>query len=887
MKEVKGKKEKKEGVKNKKAGSQKVADSRPKRNPAKTLIIIFVLLIIFGNLFIFLGIKFKFLLYDDLIFTITPSSISINSTNKAFNPIDLNIKTQRFFFCTLECSYKLRDLSTNQTLDNGTAVLTAPSLNKNYNLQINEFGEGQKEYLFEVNCHNKKTLLCATPGTNEYKSALITVNYFLTDEENEKKEFLISEVPKFNEQISNYISRLETANNSLNILDRVYFPKNLPETKTISDKLIFLKTELPWIEQGREEFLALWDKENYVSADNIFEENLSATLDNNDFQLISAEQDIKDLIADYNANIDVLGTLIQSNNKVLSEIYNYSQLTGNSSMLAEADDLSYNIHQIVNQFTNKDYASMTKFSEDISDSEIVLEFLANEYQHSLETSFIEISIQSYFGYLTVKQYNQNFNASQLAALPEIRNLPAIAEANATLADLENSCRQMLAVSNYTATYNQNVLALLHANYSNFENSTALKNILEIISNNSLANASNELLNEFNDSKAGLPEQKMLLMNSSIPSAVQEIKEANISGELENLSLSEIKMLSTIKLPAGFNSTFEKNCLVLQKEKIIKEIVPIQNVSLEKINPEILAFSPNITQNLSISLKEHSPKCCLYNHCSECCTPAECSANASLYPVIFVHGHLTYEGNTPEDVINSFAKMQSAFESIGYIPAGVLDLDSNISTGEWGMQKNPISIRASYYYISYYDFGLQTVSVKKKESIENYAIRLKEIIDEVRRRTGSDKVILIGHSMGGLVCREYLSIFGEENVYKMITIGTPNHGIEGRSKGFCPIIGSEKECEEMDKDSIFMKRLNDPNKIPKTTKVYTIAATGCTVNGKDGDGIVIADDVALDFAENYRIKGKCSDVLQTDLHGRMLDPASYPETFEILKDILQK
>jgi triacylglycerol esterase/lipase EstA (alpha/beta hydrolase family) len=60
-------------------------------------------------------------------------------------------------------------------------------------------------------------------------------------------------------------------------------------------------------------------------------------------------------------------------------------------------------------------------------------------------------------------------------------------------------------------------------------------------------------------------------------------------------------------------------------------------------------------------------------------------------------------------------------------------------------------------------------------IEHYAGQLAARIDEVCAATGAQRVVLVGHSMGGLVSRAYLRRFGPARVERFITIGTPHHG----------------------------------------------------------------------------------------------------------------
>ena len=60
-------------------------------------------------------------------------------------------------------------------------------------------------------------------------------------------------------------------------------------------------------------------------------------------------------------------------------------------------------------------------------------------------------------------------------------------------------------------------------------------------------------------------------------------------------------------------------------------------------------------------------------------------------------------------------------------------------------------------------------------IERFAQQLAARIDSVCARTGAERVVLVAHSMGGLVARAYLRRFGSERVARLITVATPHHG----------------------------------------------------------------------------------------------------------------
>ena len=88
------------------------------------------------------------------------------------------------------------------------------------------------------------------------------------------------------------------------------------------------------------------------------------------------------------------------------------------------------------------------------------------------------------------------------------------------------------------------------------------------------------------------------------------------------------------------------------------------------------------------------------------------------------------------------------------------------------------------------------------SIEDIAKDLEEKINSVMNETGKDKVILIGHSMGGLLARYYVQrLSGEEHVEKIITVATPHFGTKLAPFGF------GKNAREMEVNSDFIKELN--------------------------------------------------------------------------------
>ena len=60
-------------------------------------------------------------------------------------------------------------------------------------------------------------------------------------------------------------------------------------------------------------------------------------------------------------------------------------------------------------------------------------------------------------------------------------------------------------------------------------------------------------------------------------------------------------------------------------------------------------------------------------------------------------------------------------------------------------------------------------------IERFAGQLARRIEAICAATGAARVVLVAHSMGGLVARAYLRRFGPSRVARLLTLATPHHG----------------------------------------------------------------------------------------------------------------
>ncbi|QOY96010.1 alpha/beta fold hydrolase [Massilia sp. UMI-21] len=60
-------------------------------------------------------------------------------------------------------------------------------------------------------------------------------------------------------------------------------------------------------------------------------------------------------------------------------------------------------------------------------------------------------------------------------------------------------------------------------------------------------------------------------------------------------------------------------------------------------------------------------------------------------------------------------------------------------------------------------------------IDGYAPLVERAVERLRAATGAEQVVIVAHSMGGLVARAWMRACGRARVARVITLGTPHHG----------------------------------------------------------------------------------------------------------------
>lgn len=205
---------------------------------------------------------------------------------------------------------------------------------------------------------------------------------------------------------------------------------------------------------------------------------------------------------------------------------------------------------------------------------------------------------------------------------------------------------------------------------------------------------------------------------------------------------------------------------------------------------------------------------------------------SPYPIIFVHGLNSFEGTWDETinflspafggkqifhaVLNAYTytRLEGTDMILGNNDDDVLfpKLDTNGDSVNQLQNGSLFVINFKNFWnentndprIIRYDHGSPgfNESDGNESAIYKQGYVLKKSIEKVREVTSADKVILVGHSMGGLAIREYLQRIDENGkkkwwvdtsdnssghkVAKVVTIGTPHGGSDAWAELAAPL-----------------------------------------------------------------------------------------------------
>ncbi len=791
----------------------------------RRLVIIAVLIFLLTVLVVsWIGIKINFLARNELYISIEPHQQLINADYD--KPIELNftLKNRNFWFCPTYCQLALYNPYEEKLLAAENVSLSPNTeIYRSYNILLNTRGAGQRIYYFEAECNNKWTVLCQTDQKKYLGSCFVAINYHLPESESMLRDTL-------KDTLNIFSQRVEIAGNLIEENRQIAedISKQRPVTLNMESWEEIVKASSELLETSHD----LWVQDKYselnqfVSAADLKEIQGAVTM----LQLI--KDNLVEYAEAYNMQAMVFNEF-QSNWAQLSDAYGFYLRTNNTPHANAILNLSERIMAAHTLFTQMPF-------EDFNNQSHIV--------RNLNTSFFDIE-KKYVSDRDALEKNST-NLINTHAKIQAKVFAILGSGEVTLT--QDMCADLRHIADNYNHINANAEARMQG-FTQYADNTEFTTLRD-------AHKRSMTDDSFNVVYENATNQ--FIINHSI--AIENTLNLTAKDYVSVLSFNEPSQLDALE--AMWCRSVNETLLSPFEEHALSPITITPYTSEALIN---------------ITFQDNPPRCCIFGLCSDC------SVNEKLYPTIFLHGHSSLENNPVEESLVAFSNIQ---KKMGYedelINAGGIDTSTAALAETWSRMNAAITLRASYYYITYYDVGVAAASVRKSESIENYAIRLKELIEMVKSNTGASKVNLVTHSMGGLVAREYITLFGEESVDKLILIGTPNKGISGRARQFCSTIGSDNECEDMFNDSIFIKRLNAQTNIPKKVKVYTIYGTGCNTEGKDGDGILAAGDVMLDYAENFQVNGTCKDLLGLELHSDMLDPEIHPEVYDKIVEILK-
>lgn len=164
-----------------------------------------------------------------------------------------------------------------------------------------------------------------------------------------------------------------------------------------------------------------------------------------------------------------------------------------------------------------------------------------------------------------------------------------------------------------------------------------------------------------------------------------------------------------------------------------------------------------------------------------------------YPVILIHG---LNGNDT----TWYPFLRDVGSAFGYSYGGSLNFclnqDGDNSTGtlpydfkDW---TDTSLLNVADFYTANFDvnpagFKYSHITESNQASVVKQGLAIREAVKHILDKTKRDKVILIGHSMGGLAAREYLQSFswqedGQHHIAKLHTTGTPHGGSNSTAFG---------------------------------------------------------------------------------------------------------
>lgn len=803
-----------------------------KNNKALVVSVVVVLIVLFSVSGAKIFLLVNFLLGNDIVVKLNVDKEALSLMRGQEENVTFEASVTTNPFCSASCSSIFKDIGRGTIIEQDKFILkpTIKSFHE-YTIKANRLGEGMELYRFTMECNSIKTFICQTDETVTTRNILVAVNHYLSYEDKALKADLKQKAELMVDQLS------EVHGGKDALLGAIH---ELNSTVILGNQLLTIRS----LEEGIASSLkgitileGLWEKQDYSAFQSeleILNENIAV----NEKKLDGLDKDLLVVTRPYNVLVEEL-SLVRERLEPLRVL----------AVLNQAE--AFYINNTVKEFNS--VAERFKQRDDLEKKKKIVLGIMDK------TEEILLSTHNALKKEILKQQLQIDIVYD--ALCEIMGLcmqhPSIEERanqetfllNKTCDDVDGLREKLLLIN---ASIRDSYIKENYADNKNFRQNISLKikNIKQNITREYLAKLPE---NEYNTGVI-----KELLIKENFHET-----ESYLGHNLTPALIAEL-------LKQAPSSCYSSD----SKIDTINEF----NINKIKVNKTLPA-------QLKISLEETRPQCCVFGECSDCCLESGCAQDPANLPVVFLHGHAFNKDVSAEYSLDVFNKLQQKLENDGYLNAGAISLYTRLDTpyGIWGMAPAPMTIKASYYFDLFHEPENYIVVQTKSESIDTYAVRLKELIDTINYKTGRQKVIIIAHSMGGLVSRRYMQIFGSDAVDKLILVGVPNKGIIGEVADYCPVVGEKLECRDMNAESLFMNKLNRVE-LPDLS-IYNVIGIGCDMDKGMGDGIVLEKNAMLEGADNFIINGTCKNI--DKLHTEMLDIDKYPEVYYVIKNALKE
>lgn len=797
-------------------------------------IILVIFLIIFGaKLYLWIN----FIIGYDLVLKLSTDKEVFSITRNHPDTVTITASVATNPFCKALCSSNFQDVSHNRTLDRSSFPLRPGSpFEKSYIIAVEQTGSGLLLYRFNLQCHSERSVLCHTGGQPITRSIIIIAQQNLTAGEQELQRSLHRQLESFVIDIYSMEQQSAVVEENIQQLSAVV------STTRESTELLQVQEAIKDITEKVKSLEPAWAAQQYAELERetaFLKDRITSTVE----ALAALNESVYRSYQSYN----LLSEKLEQTRLILERVLSPLPLYLNASQERELNDTSSNFNAIVTLLSTiptlearQALANMTFNSVQLFQQKLNAEQRRDAVELALQIRLQEDLLCSVIGECVHRR---------------------------SLIDIANGSLNHSAVCQDAGLVRENA-SLLNSSY--FVQIMAYPNTTVFWGNISskVQNLYQERVRDYlKTMPRNLPDSALLL---EFLHRAPFIPTEEYPGNLTAALIYEILRQTPDYCPTSTASVL---------------ITSTSSISIPR-HPLALTDSNRTLPTLTVSFEEPEPQCCIYGNCKPCCLAPLCRTVQETYPIVFVHGHAVNKETSFEFSLEGFNKLQQRLEQDGYLNAGAITLYTARDTppGLWGAFSVPFSIRASYYFDLFGQPENYVVVQTKSENIDTYAVRLKEVIDTVKYKTGKDKVNLIAFSMGGLVTRRYAQVFGDESIHTLILIGTPHKGIVGDVADYCDVTGEARECQDLNAESLFINKLNRGS-LP-SVPVYNIVGVGCPMNGETGDGTVLKSHAVLPGAQNFYINGTCRSALRP-LHLDLLDVPAYPQVYEIVRAALKE